>query len=262
MHAEIVARLRCPVCRAGLVDAPGALRCATGHSFDVARQGYVNLLAGRPPASPDTADMVAARAAVQAAGHFAPLAAAVSAAVPAGGGLVVDVGAGTGYYLAAVLDRCPDRLGLAVDVATPAVRRAARAHPRADAVAADAWSGLPLADGCADVLLDVFAPRNGPDFHRVLRPGGTLLVVTPRPDHLAGLAPPLAVDPEKEQRLEVTLGGWFRLEETTEYRYQLELTPTDARLLLAMGPNAHHAATGTPAGPVSVSVTLRRYSRS
>jgi 23S rRNA (guanine745-N1)-methyltransferase len=273
MHADIVARLRCPVCRAGLVELPGALGCEQGHRYDLARQGYVNLLAGRVPASPDTAGMVAARDSVLAEGHFAPVAAALAAgasAVAIDGGLVIDVGAGTGYYLAAVLDRLPDRLGLAVDVSTPALRRAARVHPRADAIAADAWHGLPLADGCADLVLNVFAPRNGDEFGRILRPGGTLLVVTPRPDHLATLGSPLAVDPDKLQRLEVTLGRWFRLADAREYAYEVGLSRDQAAALVAMGPSARHVdpavttqrlATLPEPVTATIAITLRTYTR-
>ena len=272
MHAEIVARLRCPVCRDALSALPRALGCPAGHRFDLARQGYVNLLAGRVPASPDTADMVSARAAVLAAGLFQPVADALAASVgdlAAPEGLVVDVGAGTGYYLAAVLDRLPAHLGLALDVSTPAVRRAARAHPRADAVAADTWHGLPLADGCADLLLNVFAPRNGAEFHRVLRPSGGLLVVTPRPDHLAGLEPPVAVDPAKAERLEATLGPWFRLSRSTGCAYEVTLSRADAHRLVAMGPGARHAPPDALAERLAalpdpltatISVTLSHYS--
>jgi 23S rRNA (guanine745-N1)-methyltransferase len=273
MHADIVARLRCPICWAGLTEFPGALGCEHGHRYDLARQGYVNLLGGRAPASPDTAEMVAARACVLAAGHFAALAdalAARAAEVPLDAGLVVDVGAGTGYYLAAVLDQLPDRLGLAIDVSTPALRRAARAHPRADAIAADAWHGLPLADGCADLVLNVFAPRNGAEFGRVLRPGGTLLVVTPRPDHLAALEAPLAVDPDKQGRLEITLGRWFRLVDAAEYAYELSLSREQAAALVAMGPSARHASAAAVAQRLAalpepltatIATTLRAYAR-
>ena len=86
-------------------------------------------------------------------------------------------------------------------MAKPAARRAARAHPRAGAAVCDVWRGLPLADACADVVLDVFAPRNGAEFRRVLRPGGRLVVVTPTPAHLAELVPLLGligVDPDKD----------------------------------------------------------------
>jgi 23S rRNA (guanine745-N1)-methyltransferase len=271
MHADIVARLRCPVCRAGLAELPGALGCGQGHRYDLARQGYVNLLAGRVPASPDTAEMVAARASVLAAGHFAPVADALATSasrILPGNGLVVDVGAGTGYYLSAVLERLPGRLGLAVDVSTPALRRASRAHPRADAVAADAWHGLPLADGCADLVLDVFAPRNGAEFGRILRSGGVLLVVTPRPHHLATLEAPLTVDPDKHQRLEVTLGRWFGLEHSAEYAYEVSLSRKQAAALVAMGPSARHASPAAVAERLAslpepiratIAVTLRTY---
>ncbi|HKN97561.1 MAG TPA: rRNA (guanine-N1)-methyltransferase, partial [Pseudonocardiaceae bacterium] len=159
---RVVTALACPVCAAGLTRYGGALRCARGHSFDIARQGYVNLLAGTGSAhagTADTAAMVADRADFLAAGHYAPLAALVAQRVGAPDGLVVEAGAGTGYYLAAVLDRAPDAVGLALDVSPAALRRAARAHDRLGAVGWDVWRPWPVRDGVADVVLDVFAPR-------------------------------------------------------------------------------------------------------
>jgi 23S rRNA (guanine745-N1)-methyltransferase len=240
-------RLRCPVCGDALTDAdPGTLRCGAGHAFDLARQGYANLLAGRAPAGADTAEMVAARADLLAAGHLDVITTAVvqQATALAGEGLVVDVGAGTGHHLAAVLDALPDHHGVALDVAKAAARRAARAHPRAAAVVCDVWRGLPLADGCADLVLDIFAPRNGAEFHRVLRPDGALLVVTPHHDHLAELIGPLGllqVDPAKADRLDRSLGGHFVLSEQRTYEQTLALSRADAARLVLMGPNAWHA---------------------
>ena len=271
MLAQIVRQLRCPVCAASFEATGSALVCATGHSFDLARQGYVNLLTGRAPARADTAAMVQARADFLAEGHFDPIATALAGAAPESASFVVDVGAGTGFYLGAVLDRLDGGYGLALDVSGPAVRRAARAHPRAGAAVGDAWRGLPVRDGCADVVLNVFAPRNGAEFHRVLRPDGVLLVVTPDPDHLAELAGPLGlldVDPDKERRLEVTLGRWFRLESQAAYRYPLRLSRPDAANLAAMGPSAWHTSPAAIAASLAdrpepltatASVTLHRY---
>lgn len=272
MIGAVLPALRCPTCAAPFTSSDTALRCDRGHSFDIARQGYANLLTTRAPAGAETTAMVVARAELLAAGHLDPVARAVAqrAAARAGdAGLVVDVGAGTGHYLATVLDALPAHHGLALDVAKAAVRRAARAHPRAAAVVADAWRGLPLTDGCADVVLDVFAPRNGPEFRRVLRPGGTLLVVTPRPDHLAELVGPLGligVDPTKDERLDRSLGGHLALVEEQRYRYPLALRRDEAARFVVMGPNAWHAEdlTARLAGwpePVSVtvSVSLRTY---
>ncbi|NES14262.1 MULTISPECIES: putative RNA methyltransferase [Micromonospora] len=257
MDPRILARLRCPVCGEPLAEAAAgtarALRCPRRHSFDIARQGYVNLLAGRAPHTGDSAEMVAARADFLAAGHYAAVAAALAAAAAdataRGDGavpypLVVDAGAGTGWYLAAVLAALPDAVGLALDVSKPALRRAARAHPRAAAALADTWQRLPLADHGAAVLLNVFAPRNGAEFHRVLDPAGALLVVTPAEDHLAELVDALdllRVDPAKADRVAGSLGGHFTEESTVVHRARPALTRTEVATLVGMGPSAWHA---------------------
>jgi 23S rRNA (guanine745-N1)-methyltransferase len=281
MLAEVVARLRCPHCAAAGTDAPvaetdRALRCPRGHSFDIAREGYVNLLRGAAPAATETPEMVAARDRVLSAGHFdvvvrAVTAAAQAAPTRAAPGFVLDAGAGTGHYLAAVLQARSADHGLALDLARTAVRRAARTHPRAAAAVADVWRGLPLAGGCADVVLNVFAPRNGPEFRRVLRAGGRLVIVTPTPGHLAELVPLLGlitVDPDKEQRLEASLGSLFRLRDRTRVEHRLSLAPAEVADLVAMGPSAWHTdpdqvadrVAGHP-GPVTItaSVTVHTY---
>src|SRR5215213_4791452 len=91
--------LRCPVCTEPL-DRAGShtLRCLPGHTFDIARQGYVNLTAGGSPHSGDTAEMIADRAAFLAAGHYDFIGAALSEWAPTG--FLVDAGTGTGFYLA------------------------------------------------------------------------------------------------------------------------------------------------------------------
>ncbi len=165
------------------------------------------------------------------------------AAPGAGRPLVVDVGAGTGYHLARVLDAVPAAVGLALDASKAGVRRAARAHTRALAVVADTWSRLPLGDGTATVLLNVFAPRNGPEFRRVLAPAGSLLVVTPEPAHLVELIGPLGllrVDTAKQERVSASLGPHFTAGEARSLGSVLELDHAEVRTLVEMGPSARH----------------------
>ncbi|WP_089156571.1 putative RNA methyltransferase [Micromonospora sp. NBS 11-29] len=263
MDPRILAGLRCPVCAEPLAEATAgttrALRCPRGHSFDTARQGYVNLLAGRTPHSGDSADMVAARADFLAAGHYDTVAAALAAAAARiapddAYPMVVEPGAGTGRYLAAVLAALPDAHGLALDVSKPALRRAARAHPRAAAALADTWQRLPLADRSVTLLLNVFAPRNGPEFRRVLDPAGALLVVTPAVDHLTELVDALGllqVDPAKADRVAGSLADHFVEESTVEHRARLALTRAEVTTLVGMGPSAWHTDPRRLAGRIA-----------
>ncbi|WP_083977083.1 putative RNA methyltransferase [Kitasatospora azatica] len=270
MLRDIARYLTCPHCAHGLaLDAAGrTLRCPEGHAFDVAKQGYVSLLPGDAhTGTGDTAEMVAARADFLAAGHYAPIAAALASAAAGSQGLVVDLGAGTGYYLARVLDALENGVGAALDISKFALRRAAKAHPRAGAVVCDAWRPLPLADGCADLVLNVFAPRNGPEIHRVLRPGGRLLLVSPTTRHLRELVDELgllAVDEEKDRRIEQKLSPWLTPVGREEVEFELRLTHRDAAAVVGMGPNAWHTEPGRLAAalaalpePVTVTGSVR-----
>ena len=250
--------------------ADRALRCAVGHSFDVARQGYVSLLpAGAQTGTGDSAEMVAAREEFLAAGHFAPLAevlAEEAAASDLPEGCVVELGAGTGYYLAAVLERLPGRRGLALDNSRYALRRAARAHPRIGAVGCDAWRELPVRDAVAALGLVVFSPRNGPELARVLAPGGALVVVTPGDRHLHQLVEPLGllrVDEEKEARLAAELNPFFELVRRRDWEEALDLGAGEVERLVAMGPSARHVESlgAARACEVTASVTVSVYRR-
>ena len=235
--------LRCPVCADPVARAgERTLRCPRGHSFDIARQGYASLTRRGTPHEGDSAAMIDDRAAFLAAGHYDFIAEALTAALPPAG-LTLDAGTGTGFYLARALDARPGAVGLGLDVSKPALRRAARAHPRAAAVRADLWQPFPVADAAAEVILDVFAPRNGAEFRRVLRPGGTLLVVTPAADHLHELVEAfdlIRVDPDKADRVADNLTPHFTAGRTTTHRRTLSLTGAELRTLIGMTPSARH----------------------
>ena len=196
-------------------------------------------------------------------GHYRPI---MEALVAAAGHprRVAEIGAGTGHYLAAVLETSPGAEGLAVDVSPAAARRLARVHPRMRAVVADAWQPLPLTDGCLDLVLSVFAPRNPAEFARVLAPGGRLLTVTPGPGHLAearqrfGL---MQVQPDKDERLEQSLSAHFTREESTQVGFVLDLSEAQATALVGMGPNALHQHVAPEALTVTVEVTITGWLR-
>jgi SAM-dependent methyltransferase len=255
---DVLNRLSCPHCATELHRVQNQLRCEEGHEFDIARQGYVSLLrGGQHTGTADTPEMVAARAAFLGEGHYAgiaelvsDLAAAVLKGAPADA-CVVDLGGGTGYYLASVLTAAEAdgsaATGLALDVSKHAARRAARAHPRIGSVVADAWRGLPVRGRAASVLLNVFAPRNPHEMRRILHPDGRAIVVVPEPDHLRELIAEfglLSVDGRKRERITAQFADRLVIESEHPYRSMLRLTRPQVAAVIGMGPNAWHSAIG------------------
>ncbi|WP_333782034.1 putative RNA methyltransferase [Gordonia polyisoprenivorans] len=232
-----------------------ALRCGRRHSFDIARHGYVALLDGRSGAlRADTPEMVAARLRVHDAGVLSPVVEATATALadlcPASlcpadeqSPLIVDLGGGPGVYLRACLRRAPNARGVVIDLSKACARAAARGEPTTASVVADVWRQIPMRSGSAAVALSVFAPRNIAETARVLRAGGHLVIVAPRPDHLTELVGPLGmltVGPDKDDRIEAALSPAFDIVDRRVVQEKCTVTAPTIADLVAMGPSAFH----------------------
>jgi 23S rRNA (guanine745-N1)-methyltransferase len=284
--------LRCPLCVEPLVAGAHAFTCANGHSFDRARQGYVNLL--RPTRlRGDTPEMLRARRRFLDAGHYAPLAEALTdtvsawlaednvAQTPPEARALLDAGCGEGYYLSQLAETLAPAFTAGgwrlygLDLAKDAVRMAAaRSQQATQQVAQHAtWlvasskDRLPFADAGLGALLTIFAPRNPAEFARVVTPGGLLLVVTPMGEHLAEAraAIPwlLAPEPAKDERLRATLEGAFMPVEARPVSFTLALDAAALADLALMAPHrlvepsalaaaAHAAVAHGPRGRLAV----------
>lgn len=278
--AAVVDLLACPTCAdrdlpdTALTLAGTTLRCVRGHAYDVARQGYVNLLGRAVPRNADGPEMVAARERFLGSGAFDRVADALAQATvrsDAAAPVVLDVGAGPGWYLDRVLTRLAADgragRGVALDVSPAAARRAARSRSDVGAVVADAWGRLPLRSGSVDVVVSVFAPRRPVELARVLVPGGLALVVSPLPDHLASLRHAwglLDVAPDKQARLSAAFTEDLHPVDETDVRYEVALDRPTLDDLVAMGPNAFHRGPGeqlTAPDAVEVAVRLSTWRR-
>jgi 23S rRNA (guanine745-N1)-methyltransferase len=257
-----------------LPQPPLAVRCEHGHSFDVNKRGYVNLLASGNKMIGDSPAMLDARQTFLDGGHYAPVRETVASfaalGLASGPQSVFDAGCGTGYYLGGVLAAQGDGASaLAMDISPHAVVRTVRAiGARCDGLVADTWQPLPVRDAAAGLIMTVFAPRNLPEFHRVLDPAGALLVVVPTAAHIRELRADgraLDIPAEKAERLVDDAAALFSVESKERVEYVAELSAAEADQLVSMGPSAHHAAVSPDTGSreliattVSVDVLLFR----
>ena len=205
--------LVCPVrgCSRPLTREERQMRCPLGHSFDVARSGYVNLLQPQERRSKepgDTREAVAARRRLHDRGVSEPLLNEIAAAVGASASdVVLDAGCGDGYYLGMLAQR----IGFGahgVDISIPAVDAAARRFPECEWVVANADRFVPYADDSFSLLLSITARMNTNEFRRVLRAEGRLLVAVPGPDDLIELR---GVGRDRVERTIETFAADFRL---------------------------------------------------
>jgi 23S rRNA (guanine745-N1)-methyltransferase len=177
-------------CRLPLVREERRLRCERGHSFDVARTGYINLLQPqeRRSAHPgDAAAAVAARRRLHERGATAPLLDGIAEALAASpGDTVLDAGCGDGFYLGSLARQAGFRAH-GVDISVPAIDAAARRYPECEWIVANADRFVPYADRSFSIVLSITARMNAGEFRRVLREDGRLLVALAAPEDLIEL---------------------------------------------------------------------------
>ncbi len=177
-------------CRLPLVREGRRLFCTRGHSFDVARSGYVNLLQPQERRSKnpgDTVEALEARRRLHDRGVTAPLLEAIAGIIAGSqGDTVLDAGCGDGFYLGTLAGQSGfDAHG--VDISVPAVDSAARRYPGCQWVVANADRQVPYADRSFSLVLSINARMNAAEFRRVLRDDGRLLVALPSPEDLLEL---------------------------------------------------------------------------
>lgn len=177
-------------CREPLTTGAHGLACPRGHSFDIARSGYVNLLQPQDRRSKQPGDSVAAVAArrrLHDRGFTAPLLAGVRALAAIGeNDVVLDAGCGDGFYLGSLANetRCD---GHGIDISVPAIDAAARRYPDCQWIVGNADRYLPYPDKTFSRLLSITARMNADEFRRVIHDDGKLLVAVPATDDLVEL---------------------------------------------------------------------------
>ena len=236
--------LMCPVCRQALTLDGKNWRCAQAHSYDVAKQGYVNLhvVQHKHSKNPgDTPESVQARREFLSGGFYQPLQRAVVEIIQQ---LkiqrLLDIGCGEGYYTSAmqsVVEQC-----IGVDIAKNAVQRAAKLNPQVTWVVGTGAT-LPVLDRSIDLCSSLFSPIPKAEILRVLKQDGYLLVVTPAVQHLYAMREALfeQVNPHAPDKFVEQLKDAFELVTASVVESKFTLDSSQLKNLIAMTPYAYKA---------------------
>ncbi|MBJ8430087.1 methyltransferase domain-containing protein [Acinetobacter pittii] len=237
--------LMCPVCRQSLNLTERTWRCEQGHSYDVAKQGYVNLhvVQHKHSKNPgDTPESVDARRAFLQGGYYQPLQQAVVALLKQlDVKSILDIGCGEGYYTSAmqqVVEQC-----IGVDIAKNAVQRAAKLNTEVTWVVGTGAT-LPVLDHSMDACTSLFSPIPQAEIARVLKDEGYLIVVTPASEHLYAMREALfeQVNPHTPEKFVEQLQDLFELKQEQIIDAPFVLDQQALKNLIAMTPYAYKAS--------------------
>ena len=233
----------CPVCGQELTKSEKAYRCENGHSFDIAKEGYVNLLmsSGKGKRHGDDKLMVRARADFLGKGYYDAFSDAVSDIVlryAPDDAVILDAGCGECKYTADILHKLSmsgknaDIAG--VDISKDAVAIGAKRREKISLAVASVGS-LPFRDGIADIIVNLFAPFSGAEFSRVLKDGGKVVRAYPLRLHLWELKQLVYDTPRENEETDMAEAG-FTIIETRTVRYKIHLAGSDILSLFRMTP--------------------------
>lgn len=221
---------RCPVCACDLYHEGKSLCCEKKHSYDIAREGYVNLLLANQKGSRepgDSPEMLHARRRFLNAGYYRRLAEAVANRIikhieQTGRDVtILDAGCGEGYYsdYLSYIPPIDSRASICgIDISREGVKLAAKRKNDIQWGVASIHA-IPVQNESADIILNIFAPHDADEFHRVTAADGILVSVTPGPEHLLGLKEELYETVQLHEDKSPELRG-FMAEETDYLRYE------------------------------------------
>jgi 23S rRNA (guanine745-N1)-methyltransferase len=236
------------------------IKCENAHTFDIAKEGYINLLTKKLPDSiGDTKEMLHARRAFLEHGHYQPLATAISTIlydylkIERENSLpyisLLDAGCGEGYYLGQVQEAFERQIPdihidcIGLDIAKEAMRMAAKRYKGIHFLVANLKERLVFASDSLSILLNIFAPRNVEEFARILTLGGIALVVIPAPQHLRQLRTQLglmSIEELKQEHVIEQFTPHFTYKGATSVNTILHLNTQEIQQAVMMTPNYWH----------------------
>lgn len=264
-------QLICPLCQQALSREDRTWSCTNGHTYDQARQGYLNLLLvqhknSRQPG--DTPGMLGCRQAFLDGGHYQPVSDMINQLLSeCSPTALLDIGCGEGYYTDRLAQALPQMSCGGLDISKDAIIRACRRNRQIQWLVGSS-ARLPVADNSLDALLCVFSPWSWEECQRVLKPGGQLLLVGPHADHLLALRAGLYDEVHATPELIKALPEQMQIVTDQVLRYALELPSAALAELIGMTPHGFRSRperqqavleSGLPGLEVAMRMVLLQY---
>ncbi len=212
----------CPKCKNALSKVGASLKCEKGHCFDIASEGYVNLVMGKISGG-DSPEMCRARHEFLNAGYYEPFARRISAVIKEfSASRICDAGCGEGYYSRII--KCENQSAEIVgfDLAKTSVKLASKVEKgKTDPInyAVCGIFDMPLGDSTYDALISVFAPVPDKEARRILKDGGIMIVCHPGKDHLSGLKSLVYDTPYDNEETDTSYDGFVKIrDERVKYK--------------------------------------------
>lgn len=224
--------LICPICHKEIIKNNQTFKCINNHSFDISKNGYINLLVSKTN-SGDNKEMVQARFSFLNLNYYEPLALKIKEiALSYPHDIIGDCGCGTGYYSSFL--KCEDNEIYGFDISKYAILKASKTY-KDNHYFVSSNNNIPLKDNSLDILLTIFAPVFANEVYRIIKANGIFILVTPGIYHLYELKELLYEKPYLNDLKSNELNN-FKTIDNYNLKYTINITKEDLLLLLAMTP--------------------------
>tara|TARA_R110001583_G_scaffold6618_1_gene33519 strand:- start:22198 stop:23022 length:825 start_codon:yes stop_codon:yes gene_type:complete len=220
----------CPLCQSHFSQHSNTQVCENNHHFDIAKEGYLNLLPVNAKNSKnpgDNKEMMMARRSFLNSGGYLSLAeklASLLARLLADKNqtTILDLGCGEGYYTNHLANNLPKSTVInALDISKVAIRYAAKRYKTINFCVASAYD-IPLEDNSLDAIIRIYAPSLDSELQRLIKENGYLITVTPAPRHLFELREKIYEQVNAHQSENEAPAGFTKIEQIN-LNYPLEI---------------------------------------
>lgn len=229
----------CPVCKEKLHKCEKSYKCENNHCFDIAKQGYINLLTGSKGGNHgDNKLMTLARRDFLNKGYYEEFLNGIVNTVKEFSNendIVLDCGCGEGYYTSEIANRIQNIKVYGFDISKDEISYAAKRNKNIEYAVASSFS-IPVEDKSVDILLEIFSPHSEKEFSRILKPNGYMIMAIPLENHLYSLKSAIYDEPYKNEVADFNIEG-YELVKNTEIKYVADIkTNEDIKNLFMMTP--------------------------